>query len=194
MLPNEALETCLTVHAGQLRKGPGNVPYAIHPIRVAILLSQFDLEPHYLEAALLHDTLEDQPERISVMSIRERFGHRVALLVEELTKAKGTTRREYIASFKAKSPEACLVKLADRADNLLDNFAWDPDYEPAYAEESERLLTALEANPTVKEFLSKEPKDPNDHAQRRVRDSYRRAFYHIEDRLLRPAIAKARSI
>jgi (p)ppGpp synthase/HD superfamily hydrolase len=193
MLPNEALAACLTLHQGQTRKGPGAVPYAIHPIRVAALLSKFNLRPLYLEVALLHDVLEDQPDRVSLSTLREVFGHPTAMLVEELTRPKASTRKAYIASFRDKSPEACLVKLADRFDNLSDGFAWNPDYEPAYAEESERLLTAVLENPKVKEKIQHHELGTEDHGARHERESYRRALFHIEDNL-RHAIAKARSV
>ena len=71
-------------HCDQRRKD-GKTPYIIHPISVAMILSEIgsieDLE--ILSAALLHDTLEDTDT--SAHELEKIFGSRVRIIVEELT-------------------------------------------------------------------------------------------------------------
>lgn len=82
-LVKDALETARRAHAGQLRRGSDGRPYIEHPLAVAEILAGQRYGDEVLAAALLHDVLEKSDTEAS--EIRERFGDRVADLVEALT-------------------------------------------------------------------------------------------------------------
>ncbi|NXT92766.1 MESH1 pyrophosphohydrolase, partial [Anhinga rufa] len=75
-----------------------------------------------LQAALLHDTVEDTDTTLS--EIEERFGEEVRRVVEELTddKAlpKAERKRRQVEGAPRSSPRAGLVRLADKLYNLRD--------------------------------------------------------------------------
>ena len=58
-LIEKAISTATKLHAGQKRKGSGDIPYIAHPIEVALITSHYSSTPEYIVAALLHDTVED---------------------------------------------------------------------------------------------------------------------------------------
>lgn len=105
-------------HADQTRRG-SDTPYWVHLVRVAMELAAWgQSDPPLLQAALLHDTVEDTPT--SVDEIRVGFGPQVAVLVEWLTAPdEPEAERRYYARLQSESPPAARVlKLADRVDNL----------------------------------------------------------------------------
>lgn len=109
-------------HKDQRRKGKDAIPYINHPIGVAnILTSEGKVtDPIVLQAALLHDTVEDT--ETSIEEIGTVFGAKVQSIVAEVTdnKALSKVQRKQIQIDTAskKSPEAKLVKLADKLHNL----------------------------------------------------------------------------
>ena len=105
-------------HGSQFRRG-SDTPYWVHLVRVAMELARWgETSPVLLQAALLHDTVEDT--ETSVGEIRTGFGPEVADLVDWLTAPEDTdAQREYYTRLLANAPfEAQLLKLADRVDNL----------------------------------------------------------------------------
>ena len=70
------------VHAGQNRR-TGD-PYITHPVAVADVLTEFRLDAATMQAALLHDVVEDTAGTLD--EIRKRFGEDVALLVDGVSK------------------------------------------------------------------------------------------------------------
>jgi (p)ppGpp synthase/HD superfamily hydrolase len=78
-----ALELAEQAHAGQVRSGSGGMAYIHHPVAVAELLAEQGYEEEIVAAALLHDVVEDS--ETGVEKIAERFGPRVASLVEVMT-------------------------------------------------------------------------------------------------------------
>ena len=121
----KAYKVADSAHKGQKRKS--GEPYIIHPICVAIILADLELDKETIEAALLHDVVED-----TVMSLDEltkEFGAEVALLVDGVTKltqlswSKDKTeiqaenlRKMFLAM--AKDIRVILIKLADRLHNM----------------------------------------------------------------------------
>jgi RelA/SpoT family (p)ppGpp synthetase len=120
-------------HSGKLRKS--GEPYIIHPLRVAIILAEMQLDPETLAAALLHDVVEDTP--ITVEELERTFGPRVAALVEGVTKLSRipwsgepdedrasreverqaeSLRKMFLAM--ADDVRVVLIKLADRLHNM----------------------------------------------------------------------------
>lgn len=140
----KAVTYATTAHAGQNRKD-GKTPYIEHPLRVAGFLWQHGIQdPDIITAALLHDVVEDT--RRTIADILEEFGLGVARLVDDLTKEPRTTRREYVQSFSFAFPEACIIKAADRIDNLNDWAGMDSDYRARYAEEGIEIVGAIREN------------------------------------------------
>jgi hypothetical protein len=82
-LVKDALETARRAHAGQLRRGSDGLPYIDHPLAVAERLVKHRHGDEVLAAALLHDVVENS--EIEAAEVRERFGEKVAELVEALT-------------------------------------------------------------------------------------------------------------
>ncbi|MBI5877178.1 MAG: HD domain-containing protein [Chloroflexi bacterium] len=120
-------------HHGQLRDE--GAPFIEHPLRVALIVAR-ELgrsDADLLAAALLHDVVEDSSVREA--DVRLAFGHQVAHLVGLLTKekvhdpqAKRAATRRYLKRIADASPEALLLKLCDRLDNLRSLDAI-PDYD-----------------------------------------------------------------
>jgi|LNFM01.1.fsa_nt_gb (p)ppGpp synthase/HD superfamily hydrolase len=105
-------------HGEQRRRG-SDTPYWVHLVRVAMELARWgETSPVLLQAALLHDTVEDTATRIG--EIRVGFGPEVADLVDWLTAPDAQDELpDYYARLRAQAPFAAQVlKLADRVDNL----------------------------------------------------------------------------
>ena len=81
---SKAYETARKAHEGQTRKS--GEPYIIHPLCVASILAELELDKETIIAGLLHDVVEDTV--MSLDDIREKFGDEVALLVDGVTKLK----------------------------------------------------------------------------------------------------------
>jgi (p)ppGpp synthase/HD superfamily hydrolase len=125
-----ALDYARIIHAAQRRKGT-DTPYVSHPIGVAELVLEHGGSETQAIAALLHDAVEDQGGRLRLEDIRERFGQRVAELVEgctewirepdqsEADKPPWRERKErFIAHFRdERDPSVLLVALADKVHN-----------------------------------------------------------------------------
>ena len=117
-------------HCNQKRKDALGTPYINHPIMVANLMANIggitDIEA--LQAALLHDTVEDTPTEPD--EIEERFGYAVRSLVMEVTDDKNLEPQErkrlQIEHAPHLSPRAKVIKLADKTANLSDLVASPP--------------------------------------------------------------------
>jgi (p)ppGpp synthase/HD superfamily hydrolase len=104
-----AIEIAARAHAGQVDKA--GAPYVLHPLRLMLAVSS----PIERMAAVLHDVVEDTP--VTLVDLRnEGFPPEVLDAVAALTKQPGETRID-AASRAAKNRVACMVKLADVADN-----------------------------------------------------------------------------
>lgn len=111
-------------HRGQWRSSGD--PYITHPIAVADICAQWQLDAHALMAALLHDAMEDCG--VTRAQLQERFGSTVAALVDGLTKLdklQFNTREEGQAQSlrkmllaAAQDVRVILIKLADRTHNM----------------------------------------------------------------------------
>ncbi|KAI9013314.1 hypothetical protein BC832DRAFT_528584 [Gaertneriomyces semiglobifer] len=118
------LQFATLAHSTQRRKDPSSTPYINHPIGVAhILLFEGGVSDiAVLQAALLHDTVEDTDTTFE--DIEKEFGKRVMDVVKECTDdkrlPKDERKRLQVESAGGKSKEAKLVKLADKIYNLRD--------------------------------------------------------------------------
>ena len=111
-------------HEGQQRQSGD--PYITHPVAVAEVLSELRLDTASLQAALLHDVIEDTESTID--EIRKLFGEDVALLVDGVSKldrlrfdsaeeAQAESFRKMLLAM-ARDLRVILVKLADRTHNM----------------------------------------------------------------------------
>ncbi len=104
-LIEKAYRLAAEAHGNQCRKS--GEPYIIHPLWVAIILADLEMDKETIAAGMLHDVVEDT--EISEEDIREQFGDEVALLVDGVTKM-------FLAM--AKDIRVIIIKLADRLHNL----------------------------------------------------------------------------
>ncbi|XP_026565169.1 guanosine-3',5'-bis(diphosphate) 3'-pyrophosphohydrolase MESH1 [Pseudonaja textilis] len=120
----DAVDFAARKHSGQRRKDPERTPYINHPIGVAQILAQEAgvADVAVLQAALLHDTVEDTDTTFA--EIEQRFGPEVRRLVEELTDNKALPQAErkrlQVERAAGLSAGARLVALADKLYNLRD--------------------------------------------------------------------------
>lgn len=127
---SDAFSVALKLHRNQARKGseqdgPG-IPYMAHLMSVAALVLEHGGDEEEAIAALLHDGPEDQGGQRTLDDIRDRFGGRVADIVEacsdtlEVPKPEWRARKErYLDHLrKATNPSVFLVSAADKVHNL----------------------------------------------------------------------------
>lgn len=107
---------------GVVRKGSG-LPYFVHPKGVAMIVLENGGTIDQINAALLHDTLEDT--ETSSLELRTIFGDDVAKMVWELTNSKFDVERLGKEAYMSEkltriSEDALFVKLADMLYNIND--------------------------------------------------------------------------
>lgn len=118
-----ALVHAATLHHDQRRKG-SEVPYVTHLVSVAILVGEAGGDEDQVIAALLHDALEDQPERTSFEDLAARYGSRVASIVRACSDAEvkpkppwRERKERYLAHLRSAPAEVLLVSCADKLHN-----------------------------------------------------------------------------
>ena len=113
-LVEKAYRVAYDSHEGQMRKS--GEPYIIHPLSVAIILAELELDKETIAAGLLHDVLED-----TIMTEQEmeaEFGKEVVLLVDGVTKLKHLHFTDNIKNPKDKNAD----RLEMQAENLRKMF------------------------------------------------------------------------
>lgn len=125
---DRALLYATHVHGGQMRKG-STTPYVAHLLAVSATVLEYGGDEDQAIGALLHDTAEDQGGTGRLADIRNRFGERVAEIVEACSdsladtnagegKAPWRERKEgYIGHVRQAAPDVLLVSLADKVHN-----------------------------------------------------------------------------
>ena len=136
-------------HRDQRRKDEHASPYIIHPISVALAITQIGGvdDPEILAAALLHDTLEDTettPEELEA-----EFGKKVCEYVldvsDDKTLPKDERKRRQIEHAKKISKGAALIKLGDKISNVTDVINsppedWDINRRKEYLDWAEKVI------------------------------------------------------
>lgn len=119
----DALHLAMGLHHDQTRKGTA-IPYVTHLWAVASLVGEFGGSEDQVIAALLHDAIEDQGEKITLDHIQGRFGPTVAEIVRDCTDADTipkppwkVRKQQYLAHLATVSPVVKLVSAADKLHN-----------------------------------------------------------------------------
>jgi len=121
-LVSEAAELAARRHNGMARKGRGNEPYINHLAEVANLLSAATdgVDAELVAAGWLHDAVEDGGTTREELA--QKFSERVASLVVEVTDDMSLPQRErrrlQVIDAPHKSPDAKLIKIADKISNI----------------------------------------------------------------------------
>ena len=155
-LIRRAFEVSSAAHADQKRAS--GEPYVMHTLHVAAILTDLHLDAETIAAALLHDVVEDTV--VTLDSVREKFGPRIAALVD------GVTRMKYIPGIEDRDGESraavaqaeglrkmllamaedvrvVLVKLADRLHNMRTLKALSAERQQRIARETLEIFAPL---------------------------------------------------
>ena len=147
---NKAYNFALEAHQNQKREE--GVPYIIHPVAVAKILTDLKLDSATITTGLLHDTIEDT--KVTYESVKKEFGEEVAKLVDGVTKisaletkasvdSKAENFRKLILAT-SKDIRVLLVKLADRLHNMRTiHFVKDKDKIIRIAKETMEIYAPL---------------------------------------------------
>lgn len=119
-----AFEFATEKHAGQTRKA-STIPYIAHLMGVASLVLEFGGDEDLAIAALLHDVVEDCGGAPMLKEVRQRFGNRVAKVVDGCTDANTIPKppwrerkERYIRHLKDADAETRVVSAADKLNNV----------------------------------------------------------------------------
>ena len=145
----KAYEFASIKHLGQ-KRATGD-EYIIHPLNVAYILSEIHADSKTIEAALLHDTIEDC--NVKKEEIEDLFGLEVAKLVESITKIN---RLNFIGDTEAmianqrkilvgmtEDVRVIILKLADRLHNMRTLWALSDKRQKANAKETLDIFTPI---------------------------------------------------
>ena len=156
-LIEKAYHLAAKAHENQVRKS--GEPYIIHPLCVAIVLADLEMDKETIAAGLLHDVIED-----TIMTegeITEQFGKDVALLVDGVTKLEQlqfssesgdktldrfemqaeNLRKMFLAM--AKDIRVIIIKLADRLHNMRTLKYKSPESQQRIARETMEIYSPI---------------------------------------------------
>ncbi|MDD6306409.1 MAG: bifunctional (p)ppGpp synthetase/guanosine-3',5'-bis(diphosphate) 3'-pyrophosphohydrolase [Clostridiales bacterium] len=159
-LIEKAYRIACDAHAGQVRKS--GEPYIIHPLCVAIILAELELDKETIVAGLLHDVLEDTT--MTEQELSDIFGEEVLLLVDGVTKLQHlhltdnnpnekdktsdrlemqaeNLRKMFLAM--AKDIRVIMIKLADRLHNMRTLKYQSPEGQIRIARETQEIYCPL---------------------------------------------------
>jgi GTP pyrophosphokinase len=145
----QAYEFSASQHEGQRRRS--GEPYISHPVAVAQILAEFCIDRATIQAALLHDVVEDTA--VTLEDIRSRFGDDVALIVDGVSKldklrfdsaeeAQAESFRKMLLAM-VQDLRVILVKLADRLHNMRTIDALPRDKQRRIARETLEIYAPI---------------------------------------------------
>ena len=136
-------------HFGQKRISGDD--YILHPLNVALILTEISADAPCMAAALLHDTIEDSDA--TKEEIEKLFGSEVALLVDGVTKLNKinfTSDSEASAAYQRKilvglseDVRVIIIKLADRLHNMRTLDVMSEEKQKKKAKETLEILTPV---------------------------------------------------
>ena len=156
----KAYQVAAKAHEGQVRKS--GEPYIIHPLCVAIILADLELDKETIEAGLLHDVVEDTI--MTVEEITKEFGPDVALLVDGVTKLQHINFRSDKENGESRTPDqqevqaenlrkmflamakdirVIMIKLADRLHNMRTLKHQPPEKQQRIARETMEIYAPI---------------------------------------------------
>ena len=137
------------MHEGQVRQS--GEPYFTHPVAVAAILTEQQLDDETIVTALLHDTIEDT--RSTYADLEQEFGTAIAELVDGVTKLTNlqlsSSETKQAENFRklfmamSKDLRVILVKLSDRLHNMRTIRAMRPDKQQQKARETMDIYAPL---------------------------------------------------
>ncbi|MCR5085218.1 MAG: bifunctional GTP diphosphokinase/guanosine-3',5'-bis pyrophosphate 3'-pyrophosphohydrolase [Succinivibrionaceae bacterium] len=184
---DEAFLLADRAHEGQARAS--GEPYIIHPIAVATIVAQMHLDAESIEAALLHDVVEDT--FINADDIALRFGKTVMELVNGVTKldkirfhnyreAQSENLRKMILAM-TRDIRVILIKLADRTHNMRTLGALRPEKQARIAKETLEIFAPIANRLGISDIRAE------------LEELGLAALYPLRYRVLKAAVAKARN-
>ena len=145
----KAYQLAAAAHGEQLRVS--GEPYIVHPLSVAVILSELELDRETIAAGILHDVVEDT--LYEYKDIAEMFSEEIAHLVDGVTKLEKLEyssieeqqAENYRKMFLAMSSDirVILIKIADRLHNLRTMKVMPPDKQRIKAQETMDIYAPL---------------------------------------------------
>jgi len=151
-------------HQGQMRKDR-KTPYITHPARVAGLVGLFNGSHVAIISAWLHDVYEDctpewilkTDEFIAGLPLSPGERREIAAIVDAMTKKntiRGKSARllDSLDRINSAPPEATLVKLCDRIDNLLDSADRNGGFTKRYLTSTDHVIEKLTLRASLHDY------------------------------------------
>ncbi|MCI9559838.1 MAG: bifunctional (p)ppGpp synthetase/guanosine-3',5'-bis(diphosphate) 3'-pyrophosphohydrolase [Lachnospiraceae bacterium] len=146
----KAYKIATDAHKDQKRKS--GEPYIIHPLCVAIILADLEMDKETIASGLLHDVVEDTA--MTLEDTTREFGSEVAFLVDGVTKLTQLSwdkdkveiqaenlRKMFLAM--AKDIRVIIIKLADRLHNMRTGEFWKPEKQKEKARETLEIYAPI---------------------------------------------------
>ena len=146
----KAYKIATDAHKDQKRKS--GEPYIIHPLCVAIILADLEMDKETIASGLLHDVVEDTA--MTLEDTTREFGSEVAFLVDGVTKLTQLSwdkdkveiqaenlRKMFLAM--AKDIRVIIIKLADRLHNMRTGEFWKPEQQKEKARETLEIYAPI---------------------------------------------------
>jgi (p)ppGpp synthase/HD superfamily hydrolase len=136
----QALELAMNLHRDQKRKGT-DIPYITHLWAVASIVGENGGTEDQVIAALLHDAIEDQGDKISQEQIEEQFGTRVAEIVKACTDADSQQK---------KAEKGDLEKWRERKQRYIEHLRSAPHYVKLVSAADKKIIPMRTSGPALR--------------------------------------------